>query len=271
MSRRGDHGGHHGGAWKVAYADFVTAMMALFIVLWILGSSQEMKASIVAYFNNPGIFDKGDGKGYLTEAGIIELEKSMDQIRQQQAADSAAVIEAALQKLGVMDGGTEVAAEKGTLSASARELEETIRSSTTLRELEGQISIEFTPRGLRIQMEDLNRKPLFALGSAAPTASGRALLAAIAKVLGPLPNPILIEGHTDSRPFAGRTDYSNWELSGDRANAARRAMEEGGLDPTRLVRVIGYADRQLLVPEEPFSDRNRRISITVAYTSARLD
>lgn len=271
MGRRGDHGGHHGGAWKVAYADFVTAMMALFIVLWILGSSAENQASIVAYFNNPGIFDKGDGKGYLTEAGVIQLQKSLEQIKAQEAADSAAVIEAALMKLGVMDGGTEVSAERGTLSAYARQLEEAIHANALLREVEGQISIEFTSRGLRIQMEDLNRQPLFALGSPAPTSKGRALLEAIARVLAPLPNPILIEGHTDSRPFAGRNDYSNWELSGDRANAARRVMEEAGLDPTRLVRVIGYADRQLLVPEEPFSDRNRRISITIAYNSARLD
>jgi chemotaxis protein MotB len=103
------------------------------------------------------------------------------------------------------------------------------------------------------------------------TATGRELLAAVARVLAPLPNTLLIEGHTDSRPYSGRGSRSNWELSGERANAARRVLEATGLDPTRIARVVGYADRQLLKPEEPFSDQNRRISITVAYTGTKID
>ena len=270
MSRKGGHGGHHGGAWKVAYADFVTAMMALFIVLWILGSSQENQAAITAYFNNPGIFRTGEG-GYLNAKGVIELKESLEKIHQEQAADSAAALEAALMKVGLQEGGTDPTMERGALNKSAEMLEAELNRSEVLREIKGQVSVEFTSQGMRIQLEDLNSRPLFALGSPMPTPAGNELLRAIARVLAPLPNPILVEGHTDSRPFTGRASYSNWELSGDRANAARRVLEAGGLDPTRVVRVVGYADRHLLVTDQPFSDHNRRISITVAYSGARLD
>lgn len=270
MGRRDGHGGHHGGTWKVAYADFVTAMMSLFIVLWILGANEEMKASIAAYFHNPGIFHRGEGKGYLNNQGVIELKETLDRLRQEQSADSVAAVEASLLKLGLDDGGTDPTTDRGTLNRSADQLREEIERTEILRDLAGQVTIEFTAQGMRIQMEDLSRRPLFALGSAHPTPAGRELLRAVGRVLAPLPNGILLEGHTDSRPYSGASTYSNWELSGDRANAARRVLEETGIDPTRMLRVIGHADRQLLVPEEPFSDRNRRISITVAYTGGRL-
>jgi chemotaxis protein MotB len=270
MGRKGDHGGHHGGAWKVAYADFVTAMMALFIVLWILGQSAESKAAIAAYFNNPSIL-KGEGRGFLSKEGMMEFQKAKEAIRREAQADSAAKIEAALLKLGLEGGGPDTEAEKGAMTASAQQLENALNETDALRGLAGQVDIEFTSQGMRIQMEDLQDRPLFAVGSSEPTATGRELLAAVAKVLQPLPNSLLIEGHTDSRPFTSRGNYTNWELSGDRANSARRVLEQSGLDPTRVARVVGYSDRRLLKPEEPFSDRNRRISITVTYTGAKIE
>ncbi len=270
MGRKGEHGGHHGGSWKVAAADFFCSMMALFIVLWILGSSKANQAAVAAYFNHPSLL-KGEGSGFLSKEGMIQLKQSLEQIRQEAAADSAAAVESALLKLGLEGGGPDTEAEKGALTASAKQLEEALNGSEVLREIRGQVTIEFTSRGMRIQMEDLKDRPLFAVGSAELTATGRELLGAVARVLAPLPNTLLIEGHTDSRPYSGRGSFSNWELSGERANSARRVLEVTGLDPTRIARVVGYADRQLLKPEEPFSDQNRRISITVNYTGTKID
>jgi chemotaxis protein MotB len=270
MGRKGEHGGHHGGGWKVAAADFFCSMMALFIVLWILGSSKATQAAVAAYFNHPSIL-KGEGKGFLSKEGLIELKRSLEQIRQEEAADSAAAVESALLKLGLEGGGPDTEVEKGALTASAQQLESALNQSAVLREIRGQVTIEFTTQGMRIQMEDLNDRPLFAVGSSTPTAAGRELLEVVARVLAPLPNALLIEGHTDSRPYGAKGSYSNWELSGERANSARRALEAAGLDPTRIARVVGYADRQLLKTEEPFSDQNRRISITVTYTGVKID
>lgn len=270
MGRKGEHGGHHGGGWKVAAADFFCSMMALFIVLWILGSSKANQAAVAAYFNHPSIL-KGEGGGFLSKEGMIEFKQSLEQIRQEEAADSAATVEAALLKLGLEGEGADVEAEKKAFAVSAKQLEEALSGSEVLRQIRGQVTIEFTSHGMRIQMADLQDRPLFAVGSAEPTNAGRELLHAVARVIAPLPNFLLIEGHTDSRPYGGGGNYSNWDLSGARANSARRAIETVGVDPTRIARVVGYADRQLLKPEEPFSEQNRRISITVMYTGAPLD
>jgi len=245
-------------------------MMARFIVLWILGSSKETQAAVAAYFNHPSIL-KGEGSGFLSKEGMIELKQSKEKIRQEEAADSAAAVESALLKLGLEGGGPDPEAEKGALSASGEQLQNALRDSEVLRDIRGQVAIEFTRQGMRIQMTDLKDRPLFALGSVELTPTGRELLQTVARVLAPLPNSLLIEGHTDSRPYSGQGSYSNWELSGERANSARRVLETAGLDPTRIARVVGYADRQLYRPEEPFSDQNRRISITVAFSGTKLD
>ncbi len=267
MSKRNEHP-HHGGAWKVAYADFVTAMMALFIVLWILGTKNETKAAIASYFRNPSILPH-EGQGFLTKQGMIELRQSLDQIHTEAAAESTATVESATEKLAKEGNGS--AEDRGTLAQSAKTLEGVLNTSAVLKDLRGQVTIEFTSQGLRIQLEDLDAQPLFAVGSPEPTQRVSALLTAIAQVLKPLPNLILVEGHTDARPYHHSGDYTNWELSGDRANAARRILEAGGLDPARVARVVGYADRRLLVPDDPNSDHNRRISIIVCYKNATLD
>jgi chemotaxis protein MotB len=271
MARRHE-GGHHGGAWKVAYADFVTAMMALFIVLWILGADEKSKAAVAAYFTHPSIFNGGPGKGFLTTEGVKEMEVAMRRIEEREAADSVAVLQGAMRELQQKGPVTqEELAERGILANSAKALESMLESNGALRQIKGQVAIEFTSQGLRIQLHEINNRPLFSLGSANPEPITVAFLTALAKLVDPLPNALLVEGHTDSRPYSGRSDYSNWELSNDRANAARRILEAGGLDPARVARVVGYADRCLLVPDEPSSEHNRRISITVCYRNARLD
>ena len=267
MSKKQEHG-YHGGAWKVAYADFVTAMMALFIVLWILGTDSKQKAAVAAYFRHPSILPSG-GRGYLNSEGVIELRQAIEKIDHQAEAESAKTEMAGeWQRQGPIT--PEELAERGVLAESEKKLEEMLNSDA-LRELKGQVTIEYTPQGMRIQIKDLNRDPLFFLGEAEPTPPARALLLGIARVLQGLPNKILLEGHTDQRPYSGKTNYSNWELSGDRANAARRVLESGGIAPERIARVIGYGDRRLLLPEDPFSDQNRRISIIVCYPGQPSD
>jgi len=249
------HGGHHGGAWKVAYADFVTAMMAFFMVLWLLSTSESTKAAVASYFRHPALFKNG-GTGFLDQEGMIEMQQKLQEINSRESKGEAS---------DSIDPQT-LETEKGVLTQSAQELEDAIKNSPELAGFNNQIQVSFTDDGLRIQIEDSSIQSLFSVGSTEPNSESRKLLELIGATLARLPNPIAVEGHTDSRPFqggdAGRT---NWELSGERANAARRILESTGVDPTRIQRVIGLADRDLLDPEHPMSDRNRRISILVRY------
>jgi chemotaxis protein MotB len=261
MKRR-DHP-YHGGAWKVAYADFVTAMMALFIVLWILATKTETQAAVAAYFRHPTIFKTGSG--FISPEGMQEYERAVQRLRATSSGETgegAAAAQAAQQQGPITP---EEMAARGVLTRSAQDLETALNTTPDLRDLRDQVSIEFTPEGMRIQLADLSSMPLFALGSTQPTALANELLATVARVLAPLPNSVLIEGHTDSRPFSGQQDYSNWELSGDRANAARRILEAAGVAPSRIVSVVGHADRQPLLPNDPADEHNRRISVIVCY------
>ncbi|MCA9727446.1 MAG: OmpA family protein [Candidatus Eisenbacteria bacterium] len=255
------HGG--GGAWKVAYADFVTAMMALFIVLWLLNSSEQTKAAVAAYFNNPSIFP-GEGRGFLSSDGAIQLHERLQEIQQQQQSQETSQSDAP--EVGVSREMMDL--DKQFLLNSAQELERMIQNSPQLKEFEGQVSMELTSEGLRIQIHDEEFRPLFDLGSDQLSSDSRKLLDAVAGVLSKLPNPVVVEGHTDSRPFQGNNGITNWELSSERANAARRLLEDNGVDPTRITRVVGFADRKPLDPEKPFSDRNRRISFIVRYQNS---
>ncbi len=251
---------HHGGAWKVAYADFVTAMMAFFMVLWLLNSSSAVKASVAAYFNSPSIFKDGSN-GFLDQEGLLRLQSRLQEI----SAEEAAQADPSDEFIDEVAATAVRQLQQQQLTESAQELQKLIEASPDLQGFEEQITMGFTDEGLRIQIEDSSQSSLFEVGSVAPGGRSRELLAAIGKVLGPLANPIVIEGHTDSRPYQGQNEYSNWELSGERANAARRILEEEGVDPTRVARVVGLADRQLLEPDKPMSERNRRISIIVRY------
>jgi chemotaxis protein MotB len=234
IKKKGGHGGHHGGAWKVAYADFVTAMMALFIVLWLLNTSKPVREAVAGYFKDPS----GTGK----ELGTTKTGKG------EQAP--AVVV-------------------KDNISELKKKLEQTIKKMTNFDQLKNQITITVTPEGLRIDMLESATGTFFNLGSPTPNASGKELLIRVAQELGKVPNRITIEGHTDAKPYSGKGGYSNWELSADRANAARRIMQENGLHPDQVSQVRGYADQQLRDPKNPFDPSNRRISVIVHYLESQ--
>jgi chemotaxis protein MotB len=223
------HGGHHGGAWKVAYADFVTAMMALFIVLWLLNTSKPVREAIAGYFKDPS-----------GTAG----------------------------KLGTtMEGkGETVVAPKEDMGKLKQELEKAISQMPDFDKLKNQIEITVTAEGLRIELLESATGTFFNIGNSEPNGNGKELLMLLAGELGKLPNKISIEGHTDSKPFSGHhANYGNWELSTNRANSARRLMQQDGLGAQQVAQVRGFADQLLRKPKEPFDPSNRRISLIVAY------
>jgi chemotaxis protein MotB len=235
------HAGHHGGAWKVAYADFVTAMMAFFMVMWILGMDPNVKDSIEGYFANPVGYKKGysAGKSPLSSGnspGKVQTTPMRLVARQQEAQ-----------------------ALTGTGERIKSRLEE-----AGLKAIGEQIEIVRTNSGLRIELaEGTSGRDFFEIASSTMTASMTKTLEIIAQELGGLRNPVIIEGHTDASQYAGT--YSNWELSSDRANAARRVMEGSGLDPARVVEVRGMADRDLRNPANPLDPKNRRITIMLPF------
>jgi chemotaxis protein MotB len=235
------HGGHHGGAWKVAYADFVTAMMAFFMVMWILGMDQNLRNSIEGYFSNPVGFKKGytAGKSPISSGsspGTVSTSPLRLIARKQEE-----------QGLGEMGGRI-----KSRLKEAG------------LEKIGDRIEIVETSAGLRIELaEDTTGQEFFGVASSHMTTTMQKTLAIVAEELAPMRNPVIIEGHTDAAKYAGL--YSNWELSADRANAARRVMEEAGLAPSRVIEVRGLADRQLRDPQNPLDPRNRRISIFLPF------
>jgi len=222
------HSGHHGGAWKVAYADFVTAMMALFIVLWMMNASKQVQEAVGGYFKDP----RGTAK-----------------------------------KVGSNRNGadTYVAMKKEDMEKLKEQLLQSIHHVDPLNKLKNQIEITVTPEGLRIELMESAKGTFFELGSSTPTEALRELLKVLSEELGKLPNKISIEGHTDSKPYSGRRDYDNWDLSSDRANEARRLMVGEGIRSDQIAQVRGFADRQLRLPNQPEDPSNRRISLIVQY------
>jgi chemotaxis protein MotB len=244
--KKAAHHGHHGGAWKVAYADFVTAMMAFFLVMWLVGQSKEVKSAVAGYFRDPGIFDQARSDGPIA-GGDLTLDPAA-------APPSDPTV-----GNGLADG------ERAALEDTAKRIKQRLADSPDLRSLGKQIDIQVTRDGLRIELVDAERQTFFASGSAALAAGTEKVLELIARELGSLKNSIVIEGHTDSRPYAVTDIYSNWELSADRANAARRVMERSGLQGGQVRGVRGYADRQLRVADTPLDARNRRVSVIVEH------
>ena len=221
-------GGHHGGAWKVAYADFVTAMMALFIVLWLLGSSDPVKKAVAGYFRDPTGHSNQNGSG---QSGASE-------------------------NIGI---------GKDNMSKLKEKLEAAIRQSPNVSKLKDQVQMTVTGEGLRIELLESAVSTFFETGNAQPTESGKQMLDLLAAELGKLPNRLSIEGHTDSHPYVSTTGYSNWELSTDRANSARKLIQQSGVRVNQVADVRGYADQRLRKPEDPTSASNRRVSIVVKY------
>jgi chemotaxis protein MotB len=230
IKKKGGHGGHHGGAWKVAYADFVTAMMALFIVLWLMNSSKQIQVAVGGYFKDPTGTSKMVGSD----------------------------------KTGSGDNFT---VTKDNMSQLKEQLQKQIHQVTEFDKLKNQIQMTVTAEGLRIELLENEKGTFFETGSAEPTNSGREMLTMLSGEFGKLPNQLSIEGHTDARPFGATTKYGNWELSTDRANAARRVMEAGGLRPDQVADVRGFADQRLRNQDAPEDASNRRISVIVRYIS----
>ncbi len=248
------HGGHHGGAWKVAYADFVTAMMAFFLVMWIVGLSKPVRQAIAAYFKDPVGFMK------LARGGKNPLAKSAD------SAINRGKPSPLLPTGGPQETNADRSATEAKFKAIAQQILEKLQKSPDFKGLKDSIQVHLTDEGLRIELMEKTPSLFFSSGSAALHARTVRLLRMIAGQLGKLNNPIVMEGDTDSHPYTGRPGYSNWELSVDRANAARRVMEGHGIRKGQVIEVRGYADHKLLDPKHPYSYVNRRVSILVAYT-----
>jgi chemotaxis protein MotB len=231
IKKKVTHGGHHGGAWKVAYADFVTAMMALFIVLWLLNTNEAVQKAVGGYFRDPS------GKG--TDQGT-----------------------------GHGGSGEEIGIGKNNVDDLKERLEAAMKQMPELARLKDQVQMTVTGEGLRVELLETETGTFFETGNAHPTGPGREMLRMLSAEIGKLPNKLLIEGHTDARPFVSDGSYSNWELSVDRANAARKLMHDSGLRASQVAEVRGYADQRLRKPDEPNHPSNRRISVTVKYAPA---
>jgi chemotaxis protein MotB len=270
--KRVKKGGHavHGGAWKIAYADFVTAMMAFFLLMWLLGSTTEGdKKGIADYFSTPlklAMMSSGSGAGdssHVIKGGGEDLTRTTGQVKRGEIeAERAAVNLKALK-------AEQVRAEVSRLEDLKRKIEQKIAANTRLASLSSQIKLEMTFEGLRIQIIDEDKRPMFASGSADVVPSMRELLREVGAILGEVPNRLTLEGHTDAMPFgAGERGYSNWELSSDRANASRREMLLGGLPEDRVLRVQGLASSTPYDRKDPAAPANRRISIIVMNREA---
>jgi chemotaxis protein MotB len=243
----GGHGGHHGGAWKVAYADFVTAMMAFFLVMWLVSQSKEVRASIGGYFRDPGVFDYEKSTGMLPGG-----QPTVQDGRGTESVSDAAAIKR----------------EEDILTEAADHIRANLLNATGLAALRDQIEFTLTTEGLRIELVERSGSSFFDSGSAVLRGESVAILGIIAEELTRLTNDVVVEGHTDSRPFADGERYGNWELSADRANAARRAMEASGLGLERVQGVRGFADTRLRNADDPLDAANRRISIVVRSQAA---
>lgn len=221
------HAAPHGGAWKVAYADFVTAMMALFIVLWLLTSSDQVKKAVGGYFQDPKGYGKQVGTTIAGTGESISTKLDMNQIRQK--------------------------------------LEDAMKKAPEFQSLKDHVVLTVTGEGLRIELMETEQGMFFDSGSPHPSQFGDDLLVRLAHELGRLPNRILIEGHTDASQFGSDKNYSNWELSTDRANAARQVMQQNGLRPDQVSEIRGYGDQRLRNTGNPLDPSNRRISVIVKY------
>ena len=264
-------GGHaaHGGAWKIAYADFVTAMMAFFLLMWLLGSTTEGdKKGIADYFNSPlkVAFFGGSGAGdasSIIKGGGNSLTESVGQVKK----GSSETAEEQLRKKAIKV--EQLRAEAERLRVLMRKVEEVIANDERLAKFQSQIRLDLTAEGLRIQIVDDQFRPMFDSGSAVVNLYMRDILQAIGGVLKEVPNRLTIEGHTDATPFSrGEAGYSNWELSADRANASRRELISGGLPGERVLRVQGLAASMPFEKKDPLSPLNRRISIIVMNRDA---
>jgi chemotaxis protein MotB len=233
MKKKGGHGGHHGGAWKVAYADFVTAMMAFFMVMWLMSSSKPVQDAISGYFKDPS--------GTATKMGSIHT-----------------------------GSGENLAISKDDMPKLKEEIEKKMKELKDFDKLKNHVEITVTSEGLRIELMESASGTFFDSGRPQLNPDGSELIIQLAQELGKLPNKLSIEGHTDSKPYASSGNYGNWELSTDRANAARRLMQANGVPADQVTQVRGFADQRLR-SKDPLDPSNRRVSVIVHYLPSAAD
>ncbi len=253
-------GGSHGGSWKVAYADFVTAMMAFFLLLWLLSMvSDERRAALSEYFRRYSIFQQSG----MSAVDMKDSQKTDPRFPNEASGEAQQTFAGRTKGKSV---GEFRYKKSGTKSVSDEELAKKIRTSIDdkIAQYRDQVLVDVIDGGIRIQIIDAEGAMMFALGSAQPTERAKEILNLVAQNVNEIQGKIVIEGHTDAAPFRGG-QITNWELSTARASAARRILEENGIDTTRIARVVGYADQELLLPLNPRDQRNRRISIIVLH------
>jgi chemotaxis protein MotB len=272
-----EHDEHHGGSWKVAYADFVTAMMAFFLLLWILNAVNEKTLKGIAEYFTPTVSsDKPiGGKGLLDgmaigRKGVLSSSDSPQYTVATPVFDEANDSEIIRMKPEVAEAAIKARDDKRFADLSEK-IDKAIKDNDELRTMAENVKIDRVPEGLRIQIVDQANFSMFQIGSAKPLDKTRKLIALIAQAVAPLPNEVTITGHTDARPYANADGYSNWELSTDRANAARRILAENGVKADRLDRVSGVADKEPLDEKDPLNAVNRRISFVLLYDKPKLD
>ncbi|HZW23204.1 flagellar motor protein MotB [Noviherbaspirillum sp.] len=262
-------GGHHGGAWKIAYADFVTAMMAFFLLMWLLGSTAKGDLQGIAeYFRTPLKVAMSGGSGAGDSSSVVQgggkdLTRKDGQVKKGDDPDIKKTYN--LQAAHLQQAEKELEkAEMARLRALKSKIEDVIEARPTLRQFKKQLLIDITTEGLRIQIVDEQNRPMFALAKAELQPYTKEILLEIGRALNDVPNRISLSGHTDATPYAsGEKGYSNWELSADRANASRRALIAGGMDEAKVLRVVGLSSAVLFDKQDPFNPINRRISIIV--------
>lgn len=284
--KKGGHGGHHGGAWKVAYADFVTAMMAFFLLMWLINTTTpEQKRGIADYFAAQSISQTFSGSGGVLGGKVLSEEsakaggqtsvfqkssppapsdttRSKDKANNKGGATSAEGTDPASQNPSSDHLERAVpSSQDGMFESAAESIRQALRDSPELAELSKQVMVDPTPEGVRIQLVDQDRRPMFERGTAEPTATARRLLGAVARIVARLPNRVSISGHTDGAPFVGAKGVTNWELSSARANAARAVLSSNGLASDRVYEVVGKGGSEPLLPEDPSASANRRLSI----------
>jgi len=266
-------GGHHGGAWKIAYADFVTAMMAFFLLMWLLGSTTKGDLKGISdYFNTPlkiAMFG-GDGSGdssSIIKGGGKDLSRTEGQVKYGDLPSETKIVnlKAVAEELLRLERIKEIA----KLKELKKNIEKAISSNAKLKQFQNQILLDITSEGLRIQIVDEKNRPMFRIGRAELEPYTKEILHEIGKTLNLMPNKVSLSGHTDATPYSSdRKGLSNWDLSADRANASRRELIVGGMDEEKVVRVVGLSSAVLFDKENPFNPVNRRISIIVMNKKA---
>jgi chemotaxis protein MotB len=260
------HGGHHGGAWKVAYADFVTAMMAFFLLMWLLGATTEKQRKALADYFAPTIVtqkqDSAGGKGFFGGDSIVSAD-SYPHKAQQTGTRSLTIPRDAVG--GPMEGSAK-AADLARFEKFKKMLSSRLKSDKELRRFAKNVRFTDTREGLRIDIVDEADYTMFASGTEALLPDAQRLVRAVSEVIAAIPNDVKVRGHTDAMPYRSGIGTNNWKLSTGRAEATRAALVSNGVQPNRFARIEGVADREPYIPGDPYDARNRRISITLAWS-----